>query len=221
MASTVIGQLVSRTGRYKSYMVVGAVALVVGMGLMATIDETTAFWLLSLYMALIGIGMGACMQNLVLATQNTVDVRQMGSATATVTFFRSLGGAVGVAALGAVLAHRVQDEIASGLADLGIALPADQASGSVPRIDELPLPPRGVVEHAYAAGIADLFLASIPLAVVALVAIAFLREVPLGEKTGLQQRAEVEADLTVGDPAGAGAPAVAGPPRVAPESARS
>ena len=79
---------------------------------------------------------------------------------------------------------------------------------------------RDVVEHAYAAGIADLFLASVPLAVVALVAIAFLREVPLGQKTGLQQRAEVEADLTVGDPAGAGAPAVAGAPGVATGSAR-
>lgn len=212
VASTVIGQLVSRTGRYKSYMIGGAASLVVGLALMATVGADTSFWLLSLYMALIGIGMGACLQNLVLATQNTVDVRQMGSATATVTFFRSLGGAVGVAALGAVLAHRVQDKIADGLAQLGTALPAGQASGSVPRLDELPAPVRTVVEQAYASGIADLFLAAIPLALVALVAICLLHEVPLGQKTGLQQRAEVEADLTVGDPAGAGAPAVAGDP---------
>jgi len=211
-ASTITGQLASRTGRYKSYLVGGAAVLVVGMGLMATIDQSTSFWLLSPYMALIGMGMGSCMQNLVLATQNTVDVRQMGSATATVTFFRSLGGAAGVAALGAVLAHRVQDGITTGLDSLGVALPAGQGSGAVPDIGALPLPVRGVVERAYADGIADLFLASVPLALVALVAICLLREVPLGQKTGLQQRAEVEADLTVGDPAGAGVPSVAGAP---------
>ncbi len=123
----------------------------------------------------------------------------MGSATATVAFFRSLGGAVGVAALGAVLAHRVQDEIASGLADLGTALPADQASGSVPRIDELPLPARGVSSTRTPQGSPTCSSPRSRSRVVALVAIVFLREVPLGEKTGLQQRAEVEADLTVGD----------------------
>jgi len=142
-ASTITGQLVSRTGRYKSYLVGGAAVLVVGMGLMATIDQSTSFWLLSPYIALIGIGMGSCMQNLVLATQNTVDVRQMGSATATVTFFRSLGGAAGVAALGAVLAHRVQDGITTGLDSLGVALPAGQGSGAVPDIGALPLPSAG------------------------------------------------------------------------------
>ncbi len=196
VASTVIGQLVTRTGRYKAYMVGGAASLVVGLALMSTIDAGTSYWLLSLYMALIGIGMGACMQNLVLATQNTTDIRQMGVATATVTFFRSLGGAVGVAVLGAVLAHRVSASITSGLADLGVALPAGQ-EGAVPKVSELPEPVRTVVEQAYAGGVADLVLASVPLAVVALVAICFLREVPLGRKTGVQQRAEVEAEIEV------------------------
>lgn len=101
-----------------------------------------------------------------------------------------------MAVLGALLAHRVSSSITSELAELGVSLPADQ-EGAVPKVAELPEPVRGVVEGAYAGGVADLFLASVPLAVVALVAICFLREVPLGRETGVQQRAEVEAEIEV------------------------
>lgn len=191
LASTVIGQLVSRTGRYKAYMVAGAVLLTAGTALMATIDHRTSFVLLGAYMSLIGLGMGACMQNLVLATQNTVGVSEMGVATATVTFFRSLGGAVGVAALGAVPASRVASLTTEGLARLGVDA-AGVAGGAVPDVSTLPAPVREVVESAYGTGVANLFLAAVPLAVVAVVVIALLPEKPLNTKTGIEQRAEAE-----------------------------
>lgn len=188
LASTTVGQLVTRTGRYKKYMVAGAVLLLLGTSLMATIDVSTSFWLIGTYMALIGLGMGSTMRNLVLATQNTVGVSQMGVATATVTFFRSLGGAVGVAALGALLAGRVATLTTEGLARIG--LDPGAGDGSVPDVNSLPLPVREVVEGAYGDAIATVFLAAIPLAVVALVAIALLPETPLGTRSGIEQRAE-------------------------------
>ncbi len=190
LASTTVGQLVTRTGRYKRYMVAGAVLLLIGTSLMATIDATTSFWLIGTYMALIGVGMGSTMQNLVLATQNTVQVNRMGVATATVTFFRSLGGAVGVAALGALLASRVATLTSEGLTRIGVD--AGTGGGSVPDVNSLPLPVREVVEGAYGSAIATIFLAAVPLAVVALVAIALLPEKPLGTRSGIEQRAAEE-----------------------------
>ena len=86
-----------------------------GLTLMGTIDHTTAMWHLSTYMVLMGLGTGALMQNLVLVVQNTVDVTDVGAASGSVSFFRSLGGTIGVAALGAVLASNVADRIASGM----------------------------------------------------------------------------------------------------------
>ena len=77
-------------------------------------------WHLSAYMVLMGLGTGALMQNLVLVVQNTVDVTDVGAASGSVSFFRSLGGTIGVAALGAVLATNVADKIAIGLAKAGI-----------------------------------------------------------------------------------------------------
>jgi EmrB/QacA subfamily drug resistance transporter len=163
VASTVIGQLVSRTGRYKPLMLWGAVALLAGTALMSTIDEHTSFVVLGIYMSLIGIGMGALMQNLVLVAQNTADVRQIGVVTSTVTFFRTLGGAAGVSVLGAVLGNRVSTLIGDGLARLGVD-PRGMPAGSVPDPSTMPGPVRSVVEAAYAQGVADLFLTAVPAA---------------------------------------------------------
>lgn len=195
VASTVIGSLVTRTGRYKPFMLGGTISLTAGLMLLSTIDHHTSFVVLGIYQALVGIGMGACMQNLVLATQNSADVRQMGVATATVTFFRTLGGAVGVAVLGAVLTTRVGTLIADGLAGLGID-PGRAVGGSVPDPSALPAPVREVVEQSYAQGVADLFLAAVPFGIIAVIAIALMPEQPLGTKNGIQQMAEQAEDTT-------------------------
>src|SRR5699024_6460507 len=120
VGSTGAGQLVSRTGRWKIFLVGGAVLLIAGLGMLGTIGPHTAAPLLSAYMVMVGLGMGMMMQNLVLAVQNTVDVTQVGAASGAVAFFRSLGGAVGVSVLGAVLADGVSRRISSGLAALGV-----------------------------------------------------------------------------------------------------
>jgi MFS family permease len=189
VSSTLSGRVISRTGRYKRYMTAGAAVLTLGLGLMGTIRYDTSFVLVSAYMLTLGAGVGMLMQNLVLATQNTLDVREMGSGTATVAFFRTLGGAVGVSALGAVLGHRITTLLLAGLDRIGID-PAALGGGTtaVPDVSTLPAPVRTVVEQAFGRGIADLFLIAVPLGVVALVAVLLLHEVPLGTRSGMEQR---------------------------------
>jgi predicted MFS family arabinose efflux permease len=110
------GQMITRFGKWKRYLVLGSLLMVVGLGALGSIDHTSPYWYVGSGMLAMGVGMGMLVQNLVLAVQNTVDVSQVGAASASVTFFRSLGGAVGVSVLGAVLATRVKDLIVANLA---------------------------------------------------------------------------------------------------------
>jgi EmrB/QacA subfamily drug resistance transporter len=193
-ASLVVGRLVSRTGRWKRYLVVGSLTGTVGFALLSTINASTGFLALSVYMALVGIGLGMTMQNLVLSVQNTVPVGQLGAATATVSFFRSLGGAIGVSVLGAVLASRVKGSVASGLAQLGV--PASKLEGggtTIPDVHTLPAPLAHVVESAYGHGVAHTFLLSAPMMLLAAVIILFIREVPLRQQSGTELAADLEA----------------------------
>ena len=204
IASMVVGNLISRTGKWKRWMVSGAALLALGTGLMSTIAYDTPFWQLFLYMGIIGLGIGMLMQNMVLVVQNTVDVSQMGAASAGIAFFRSLGGAAGVAALGAVLARSVKNGIVDGLADLGI--PAGQATGdgSLPDLATLPGPIRTVIEQAYGSGVAEIFLWALPVAIVTLIAVIFVPNIKLGTKTGIQQAAEKDGVLIDAEIADAG-----------------
>ncbi len=195
VASTLFGQLITRFGRYKAIMVTGAALLAASLFALSTIDYHTSFVLISVYLFFLGTSMGMLMQNLVLAVQNTLAVQEMGAGTSTVAFFRTLGGAVGVSVLGAVLATKVTSSIQSGLAELGVPASSMGGSNAVPDVNTLPGPVRDLVERAYGDGIADIFLVAVPLALVALIAVSFLKEVPLGTKTGLQERLEREAAL--------------------------
>ncbi|WP_083259927.1 MFS transporter [Cellulosimicrobium cellulans] len=195
VASTLFGQLITRFGRYKAIMVTGAALLAASLFALSTIDYHTSFVLISVYLFFLGTSMGMLMQNLVLAVQNTLAVEEMGAGTSTVAFFRTLGGAVGVSVLGAVLASKVTTSIQSGLERLGVPASSMGGSNAVPDVNTLPGPVKDLVERAYGDGIADIFLVAVPLALVALVAVIFLKEVPLGTKTGLEERLEKEAAL--------------------------
>ncbi|MEU4469759.1 MDR family MFS transporter [Micromonospora sp. NPDC023888] len=203
VASTVIGRVITKTGRWKRYLVIGSALLTIGFALMGTLRADTNFTLLSVYMLLIGVGLGMTMQNLVLAVQNTVGPHELGAASSVVAFFRSLGGAIGVSALGAVLAHKVKDYTADGLAQLGIPASSSGGGGTLPDVHTLPGPLRAVVESAYGHGAGDIFLTAAPFALVALIAVAFIKEVPLRQHNGNPVSDEVERESTVA--AGAGA----------------
>jgi EmrB/QacA subfamily drug resistance transporter len=114
VASIVGGRLLSRSGRLKPFVVVGAISLALGALLLGLTDQNTPYALLATGMVLMGAGVGLTMQNFVLAVQNAVPQADIGAASSTVSFFRSLGGTVGVAVLGAVLARQIAGGVAAG-----------------------------------------------------------------------------------------------------------
>jgi MFS family permease len=117
VASTVAGNLISRTGRLRPYLLAGTVSLVAGFGgLSLLINDRTPLALMGVAMLLVGVGVGMTVQNFVLVVQNSVPLSDIGAASATVAFFRSMGGTIGVAVLGAVLARQVSGSIAGGTA---------------------------------------------------------------------------------------------------------
>jgi MFS family permease len=184
-ASTLIGREVTRTGRYKRFMLTGTGLLTLGLVLMGTLDETTSLVELGAFMVLVGAGVGMLLQNLVLVVQNAVAQREIGTASSLIAFFRSLGGAVGVSVLGALLASKASSGIANGLAAAGLgALPG--GDHRVPAVSELPAPVAHIVEHAYGTGIAEIFLLAAPLGLVAMAAVALMHEAPLGTKSGIE-----------------------------------
>ncbi|MEV8311459.1 MFS transporter [Streptomyces flavidovirens] len=179
ISSTVSGQIITKTGRWKGFLVGGGVGLVAGLGLLSTITYDTEYWQVAVYMAVLGLGLGMMMQNLVLASQNQVKPHELGAASSLVTFTRSLGGAIGVSALGAVLSSRITHYVEDGLAALHIKPSAAGGGNTIPDMDALPAPIRTVMESAYGDGVADLFLYAAPIALVGLVLVLFVKEVAL------------------------------------------
>ncbi|MEW9550486.1 MDR family MFS transporter [Nonomuraea sp. NPDC050783] len=185
-SSTISGRMVSRSGRTKPYILAGLVVLLAGFVGLSTIDHRTAMVLVSAYMLAVGVGVGMSMQNLVLVIQNTVPLREIGAASGAVTFFRSLGGTVGVSVLGAVLANQVAANITAGLARAGIPVQGGGgAAGSSLNIAALPGPIREIVRAAYGDATGHIFLISAAIAAVGLVAAAFLKPAKLRDSLDL------------------------------------
>jgi EmrB/QacA subfamily drug resistance transporter len=225
VASVGVGALVTRTGRWKGFLIVGAVFLIAGSALLSTIHYDTDFTLVSIYMFLLGAGVGMTMQNLVLVVQNTTKPTEIGVASSGVTFFRSLGGTVGVSVMGAALASSVtglvaerKDEIVAALASLGddaATWAAQLQSGTLPQVSAMPAALRVVFEDIYATGISHSFLIAVPFAVLSLLAIVFLPNKPLTTMTNVERLEAGEADLaTVSVPAGMDALTATGSVRV-------
>ncbi|MET7876210.1 MDR family MFS transporter [Micromonospora sp. DT68] len=189
VSSTVAGQLITKYGRWKAFLVAGAAVMTAGMALLGTIDAQTSVAVLSIYMAVLGVGVGMLMQNLVLAAQNDVPAHELGAATSVLTFFRSMGGAIGVSALGAVLASRVTTLTTERLG------PAATGGGTaeVPDLSTLPEPVRLIIQDVYGIATADLFLVGAPIALVALIVVLFIKEKPLHTLSGDERRAQEEA----------------------------
>ncbi|MYW63864.1 MFS transporter [Streptomyces sp. SID8379] len=217
ISSTVAGQVITKTGKWKAWLVSGGVLITAGLGLLGTIRYDTPYWRVAIFMALMGLGIGMMMQNLVLCTQNQVAPQDIGSASSTVTFFRSLGGAMGVSALGSIMSTRITHYVKDGLADLGPKGAAlghgGTGGGSIPDLDKLPAPLRTIMESSYGHGIADVFLIAAPIALLALIATLFIKEVPLRTTGGLDQAKETEASAS-GAPAGITATPAPAPEKV-------
>jgi EmrB/QacA subfamily drug resistance transporter len=178
VSSIATGRIITATGLWKRWLVGGMVLVIVGLALLGQIDEKTGLVVVGAYMAVVGLGLGATMQNLVLSVQNNTRIEDMGAASSVVAFFRSMGGSIGVSALGAVLATQVATSVRDGLKTMGIT-PDAHESHAIPDLATLPAPVRALYESSFGDAVGHLFLVSVPFAVAALVCVLFIKEVPL------------------------------------------
>jgi MFS family permease len=179
VASTVSGLLITRFGTVKPFILAGTSTLVAGFAVLSFIDHQTSLVYVGAGMLLIGIGVGMTMQNLILAVQNTVQLRDLGAASGAVTFFRSLGGTIGVAVLGAILARRVASTITTNLVAAGV--PVSGNSDGVGNLDlnALPAPILTIVRAAYGDATGHIFAVSAGIGVVGIIAALLLPKVVL------------------------------------------
>jgi EmrB/QacA subfamily drug resistance transporter len=179
--SVASGQLMTRTGRYKRFPILGAAVTVAGFLLLSTLDIRTPYWQVALYIFVLGAGLGFTMQIVITAVQNAVERRDMGSATSSVTFFRSLGGAFGTAIFGAVLANRLAYHLprsGSGT-DLPPGTDMSRMANNVEAIQALPPDVKAVVLDAWVNSVHDVFLVAVPFALIAFVLAFFIPELEL------------------------------------------
>ena len=174
-SSMIAGRTITRTGRYRIYPIIGSALLVVSMALFSTLRVDTPHWAYGGYMALTGMGLGLCMQVLMLAVQNAVDRQDMGIATSASMFFRSMGGTFGAAVFGAVLTNQLPRHLPAG-APAGVI---EKLSGSPEMIQALPAPVRDVATTTFVLALQDVFLFATPIAVVAFLLTWTIRELPL------------------------------------------
>ncbi|WP_305787288.1 MDR family MFS transporter [Symbioplanes lichenis] len=211
LSSIVSGRMITASGKIKPYIIAGTVVLVAGFAMLAVIDHETPLWYVGVSMFLVGAGVGMAMQNLVLAVQNTVALKDIGAASSTVAFFRSLGGTIGVSVLGAVLARRVTDQITHDFAAAGIPT-SGSSGGSSLNLNGLPEPVVHIIRAAYGDATGHIFLISAIIAIVGVIAAVALRPVMLRDSldlpgsaprsaAGTATNAAVAADAVDGAPA--------------------
>jgi EmrB/QacA subfamily drug resistance transporter len=179
ISSITSGRLITKTGRYKRYPVIGTATIAVGLFLLSTMGVGTSRWVSSAYMVVLGLGIGMIIQIMVLAVQNSVPHRDLGTATATETFTRSMGGAFGVAVFGAILTNRLVHNLNHLLPGAARQMDLASITGSPAAIRALPAATQHSVIQALASSIHVVFLAAVPLALLAFVVTWFLPEKPL------------------------------------------
>ncbi|MGW7417633.1 MFS transporter [Streptomyces sp. NPDC054863] len=177
IASIVSGQLISKTGHYRIYPIVGSALSAAGMWLLSRLETDTSQLQYSLWMALLGTGIGLIMPVLVLAVQNSVPPGDLGTATSANTYFRQMGGSIGAAIFGTLFAGRLVDALADSL-PTGVGLP-DPSSITPQLVHAMPPLLRDAYIEAYAVAMPRIFLYLVPVLVLGLLIACFLKEKPL------------------------------------------
>jgi EmrB/QacA subfamily drug resistance transporter len=176
VTSLIAGQMITRTGRYKMFPIIGGVLMVAGMVLLSMMDEHTTKTFTALAMAVLGLGMGLLMQTTMLIAQNSVEQKDIGVASSASTFFRSIGGSFGVALAGAILNRRMFADISKslGVAAANAVKNGGAATSAAPGVK---LPPQ--VLSALADGVAQVFFWSIFVAILVPVLAVFIKHITL------------------------------------------
>ncbi|MHA6765318.1 MDR family MFS transporter [Streptacidiphilus sp. PAMC 29251] len=207
IVSQIVGRVMSKTGRYKVFPILGAAFLTAGCVLLSTMDTSTGRLTAGLYMALLGAGMGFLMQMVVLIAQNSVELKDMGAASGASTLFRTLGGSFGVALFGALFNRQIAAGAAGHAQGAGAGAQLDPAA-----LGRLPAAVKDAYLHSVAAGIHSIFLWAAALCAVAFVAAWFIKEIPLRGKPGgaaAPTQASTQAQAQAPTEAPAAAPATA------------
>jgi EmrB/QacA subfamily drug resistance transporter len=190
IASIASGNVISRTGKYRYFPIFGSLVMAAGLYLLSLMDSGTSVLLTSLYMFVLGTGLGLCMQVLTIAVQNTVDYADLGTATSGVTFFRTLGGAFGTAVFGTIytnaltpdLTAGVRAAVATGAADPSVIAAAAQNPAG---LHALPAAAKAPIVAAYADALQTVFLWTVPVALIGFVVALFLKQVRLRDSARL------------------------------------
>lgn len=191
LTSLASGQIISRTGRYKLFPILGCGCFTVGLFLLSLMDETTGAFESSVYMFVLGVGLGMVMQVLVLAVQNAVEYRDLGTATSAATFFRTIGSSIGVAVFGAVFTAQLTKHLVLGVPPTATGKCSPGAlSGPAGVLAQCPAEVQAWFIGAYATAIHVVFLSAVPIGVVAFVLAFLLPEVRLRTATSTADTGE-------------------------------
>lgn len=195
LASIVSGRLISKTGKYKIFPIVGTLLLTLGLWLFSHVTLETSHITLSIWMLIMGAGLGMFMQVATLAVQNSTPKKDLGTATSTVTFFRSIGSSLGGAVFGTILSARLTHYIHEAIPGAGDIASHAAATGAA----NLPPAVKQQVLEAYVHSFHDMFLIAIPFTLAAFVVALFLREAPLHDTapTSKQSMAPTPAEVEV------------------------
>jgi len=184
LTSITSGLLITRWGRYKIFPILGTALMTVGMYLLSRLTVDTGTLDSSLYMFVLGVGIGGVMQVLVIAVQNAVLYEDLGVATAGATFFRSIGGSFGTAVFGAIFANQLTGNLTHYLAGTPVPAGFHSSAGASPAtLAKLPAAVHSGYIHAFSASLHTVFLIAVPIAAVAFALTWLLKEVPLRKTT--------------------------------------
>jgi EmrB/QacA subfamily drug resistance transporter len=182
----VSGRLISKHGKYRHFPIIGTGILVIALFLLSLLDEASSWPAIWFSILLTGIGMGLIMQTITLAAQNAVEYRFMGTATAAVNFFRSMGGALGVAVFGAILSNRLNVYLPRFVPEGGsTGFVEGRLRVSPERLQALPEAVHDGVVKAFAQSLSDVFLWAVPLMLAGFLASWLLKEIPLRERPAM------------------------------------
>ncbi|SEJ49437.1 MDR family MFS transporter [Demequina mangrovi] len=200
VTSTVTGFIVSRTGRYKWYPVIGSVIIAGALYLLSSLEFDTALWVTVSYLALLGLGLGLSMQTIVLMVQNAFPLRIVGTATAANNYFRQVGASLGTAVVGSMFTTRLLDLLEERLPAGALASGGGTNALTPASVAELPDQVHDVIVGAYNDALTPAFLVMMPLAIVGAVLLLFVKEIPLRTtlaKDAVAESAEIDGETAV------------------------
>ncbi|WP_406078383.1 MDR family MFS transporter [Micromonospora sp. NBC_00858] len=194
IVSLVIGRAITKTGRYRAYPIIGGVVMTAGMALLTLLDTNTSKVQSSLYMVVLGAGMGFLMQTSMLIAQNSVEQKDLGAASGAATFFRSIGGSFGISLFGAIFASRLSGSSAGG------AFGGEGGGMDLEKLKELPAQARELVLGGLADAISHVFLWAVLFTIAIPVLAWFIKEIPLrtANEAPAQATTEEEAEIALG-----------------------